>query len=71
MRSSARRRRILRWKQVKNAALRQLARSRGELTSFTDEKVKEIAAFNALFEPADLNLVSGAKGRAGPSVILT
>jgi hypothetical protein len=70
MRNSVRGRRISRWKQVKNAALRQLARSRGKLTSFTDEKVNDIAPLHALFEPADLTLVSGAKGRVR-SVILT
>ena len=55
---NVRRRRKLRWRRAKK-----------DLDT-TDEK-KEIASLHALVEPADLNLVGGAKRRAGRSVILT
>ena len=55
---SVRRRRKFRWRRAKK-----------DLDT-TDEK-KEIASLRALVEPADLNLVGDAKGRAGRSVLLT
>ena len=51
-------RRKLRWRRAKKKSAR---------SSFTDEKVKD----TALFEPPDLTLVSGTKGRPGRSDMLT
>jgi len=56
------RRRKLRWRRAK----KKLAQS-----SLTDEKEKDAAALHAQFEPPDLTLVNGAKGRLGKIVILT
>jgi hypothetical protein len=47
------------------------AKKKSGPSSFTDEKVKDTATFHDLFEPPDLTLVSGAKGRPGRSDILT